>query len=200
MKEAQQAQKSTHNGSDITISDEEVNAYMEAAASLGRSLVRHRGDSQTKPTLVIMSDDTTGEGLKRLSQHDNARKFNILAGLPSARDASPQEEPENSTARRVKRLDVSALLKRLFRRFPRKFKRPGFSESAFNAMDLDERIVRTRVFLRDLTYLARNADGLVFTGSSNVGRLLSLLAGTTRMQDGRLRSTDVRWFPTVRYM
>jgi len=52
----------------------------------------------------------------------------------------------------------------------------GFTESIFNSLLPSSRISLTRSFLRDLTLLASSADGLVFTGSSNVGRLWLLLA------------------------
>lgn len=49
------------------------------------------------------------------------------------------------------------------------------NETEFNRLPLPARIASTRAFVRDLTFLARNADALVVTGSSNVGRMLMVL-------------------------
>jgi len=65
------------------------------------------------------------------------------------------------------------------------------NENTFNAMPLEERIAQSRLFVRDVTLLSTRSDALVITGSSNVGRLMSLL-----MRDrarGRVRSLDIRY-------
>ncbi|GJN89519.1 hypothetical protein Rhopal_002506-T1 [Rhodotorula paludigena] len=79
----------------------------------------------------------------------------------------------------------------------------GFNEAAFNSLPLSSRIASARVFVRDVTVLARRSDALVVTGSSNVGRLMMLLWEAAHPpQEGKrreLRSLDTRWFPTARF-
>ncbi|BGP47458.1 hypothetical protein JCM10450v2_003310 [Rhodotorula kratochvilovae] len=81
----------------------------------------------------------------------------------------------------------------------------GFNELEFNALPLSSRISSARLFVRDLTVLARRSDALVVTGSSNVGRLMMLLFEASK-EDGRggrreLRSLDTsfdaQWIKTA---
>ncbi|GAA5938177.1 hypothetical protein JCM10213_000852 [Rhodosporidiobolus nylandii] len=72
-------------------------------------------------------------------------------------------------------------------------------EEGFRVHEFAKRITLTKQFLRDLTLLASLSDALVFTGSSNVGRLLAVLGGVEKAAAGRDLSADVRWFPTARY-
>ncbi|TNY21533.1 hypothetical protein DMC30DRAFT_196441 [Rhodotorula diobovata] len=53
----------------------------------------------------------------------------------------------------------------------------GYTQAAFNALPMLERVVHTQAFVRDLTVLAREADAAVVSGASNVGRLAMLIAG-----------------------
>ncbi|TNY21929.1 hypothetical protein DMC30DRAFT_415576 [Rhodotorula diobovata] len=75
----------------------------------------------------------------------------------------------------------------------------GFDATAFREAPLAQRIALTRPFLRDLTLLSRRADVLVLSQASNVGRLLTLLAGEDMVRQGRVHSVDVRWFATAYY-
>lgn len=50
----------------------------------------------------------------------------------------------------------------------------GYTQAAFNALPMLERVVHTQAFVRDLTVLAREADAAVVSGASNVGRLAML--------------------------
>lgn len=50
----------------------------------------------------------------------------------------------------------------------------GYDQATFNKLPLVERVVHTRAFVRDLTLLAREADAMVVSASSNVGRLAML--------------------------
>ncbi|GAA5925944.1 hypothetical protein JCM3775_005157 [Rhodotorula graminis] len=80
----------------------------------------------------------------------------------------------------------------------------GFNETSFNSLPLAARISSARLFVRDLTVLARRSDALVVTGSSNVGRLMMLLFEASRDERGEgrkreMRSLDARWFPTARF-
>lgn len=79
--------------------------------------------------------------------------------------------------------------------------RGGFSESFHNRLPLAKRVALARKFVRDLTVLARESDGVVLTASSNVGRLMALLAGEGKaVEGGRVRSLDTRWFPLARFL
>ncbi|BGP15376.1 hypothetical protein JCM10213v2_003344 [Rhodosporidiobolus nylandii] len=87
---------------------------------------------------------------------------------------------------------------------PKKEVPAGFNEATFNSLPLSTRLAQTRLFVRDLTVLAHRADALVMTGSSNVGRLMTVLfegARRARQEEGRreVRSLDTRWFPTARF-
>ncbi|BGP51988.1 hypothetical protein JCM10450v2_007959 [Rhodotorula kratochvilovae] len=83
----------------------------------------------------------------------------------------------------------------------------GYTQAAFNALPLLERVVHTQAFVRDLTVLAREADAAVVSGASNVGRLAMLIAGkdaVTGPRDahgkglgGRIRSVDAHFYPTA---
>lgn len=68
------------------------------------------------------------------------------------------------------------------------------NEISFNAMALSSRVSLTKTFVRDVSLLAKHADGLVLTASSNVGRLLMLLAGPEKANalEGRVKSLDTR--------
>ncbi|GAA5924744.1 hypothetical protein JCM3775_005459 [Rhodotorula graminis] len=75
----------------------------------------------------------------------------------------------------------------------------GFDANVFRDAPLEHRIALTRPFLRDLTLLARESEALVVAQASNVGRLLTLLAGEDLVRSGEVHSVDVRWFPTAYY-
>ncbi|GAA5849454.1 hypothetical protein JCM3766R1_003288 [Sporobolomyces carnicolor] len=74
---------------------------------------------------------------------------------------------------------------------------PGFNEVTFNSLPLSDRIDQSRRFVRDVTFVSTRSDALVMTGSSNVGRLMSLLMG--EKSKGNVRSLDTRWFPTAKF-
>ncbi|GAA5904689.1 uncharacterized protein JCM6883_003871 [Sporobolomyces salmoneus] len=73
----------------------------------------------------------------------------------------------------------------------------GFNEITFNSLPLSDRISQSRFFVRDVTFLSTRSDALVITGSSNVGRLMSLLMGERGKRN--IRSLDTRWFPTAKF-
>lgn len=128
-----------------------------------------------KNLLVVMSDDPTSASLAPLLSDPLAGRFNIVAGLEAV-----ERKPDITGRSKL-------------------FSRAGFEEDAFNRLSPDTRVAMTRTFLRDMTVLARESDGLVITGSSNVGRLMALLFGNDKADAGGLHSADVRWFPTTRY-
>lgn len=82
---------------------------------------------------------------------------------------------------------------------PSKKTQYGFDEGLFNALPTHERKKMATTFLRDLTVVSRSADGLVYTGTSNVGRLLALLNAQASLKKPVQTSVDVHWFPTARY-
>ncbi|GAA5927110.1 hypothetical protein JCM3775_002449 [Rhodotorula graminis] len=83
----------------------------------------------------------------------------------------------------------------------------GYTQAAFNALPILERVVHTQAFVRDLTVLAREADAAVVSGASNVGRLTMLIAGKDAVVGprdshgdglgGRIRSVDAHCYPTA---
>lgn len=79
--------------------------------------------------------------------------------------------------------------------------RGGFSETFHNKLPLAKRVGLARKFVRDLSLLAQESDGIVLTASSNVGRLMALLAGDDKaVVKGRVKSLDTRWFPLARFL
>lgn len=160
--------------------------YLAAARSLRDDIRKETGKGVDRTSrLLVMTDDPAA-----------------VQGLLG--EADPAEwEVVVTSQKKV----VASKMARLRRRW-RKSKathttEAGFHEGVFNALPAEERVKEARHFLRDLTVLGRRADGLVFTGSSNVSRIFALLAGADRtLQTGarRLRSLDVRWHPTSRYV
>ncbi|GAA5968808.1 hypothetical protein JCM11641_000739 [Rhodosporidiobolus odoratus] len=75
----------------------------------------------------------------------------------------------------------------------------GFDSHVFGKAPLSERISATLPFIRDLTFLGRYSSSLILTESSNVGGLLTLLAGSEKVLARRVISADVRWFPNAYY-
>lgn len=77
----------------------------------------------------------------------------------------------------------------------------GFRETAFNHLPLAARVHMAQKFVADLTILALESDGIVLTASSNVGRLMSLLAGEEKaIVKKRVTSLDTRWFPSASFL
>ena len=163
-----------------------ADAFMRASAAALDNAQKGQPPADLKPSLVIMSDDSSGAGLRPLLHHPLAKQFQVISSL---------DKPQGSSSHKQEGLGPA--LRRLFHR--KQAIKPGFDEARFNQMDMGQRVMETRLFLRDLTLLAERAEGLVITGSSNVGRLMALLFGPEKVKQGRLHSADVRWFPTVRY-
>ncbi|ORY88114.1 hypothetical protein BCR35DRAFT_31932 [Leucosporidium creatinivorum] len=61
------------------------------------------------------------------------------------------------------------------------------------------RVRRMQEVLKQWTVLSRKTDSLVVSQASEVGRLLTLLAGPEMIKAGRVLSVDVRWFPGTYY-
>lgn len=165
--------------------------YVDAAQSLVAEITANQAelkDSGRQPILLIMSDDSSGLGLLSLLQDEAVRQFRVFVGLDAlltGKETVPtRSEPDIRESRGYGQAQEAAR---------------GFHEATFNAMPLSMRIASTKTFLRDLTATAQLAEGLVFTGSSNVGRLLAMLSAQGRNKKKSFRSVDVRWFPTARY-
>lgn len=103
------------------------------------------------PTLIVMSDDPNALSYFRVIEESEGIKVISTADLPSVGGSGESAHPFS--------------------------KSNGFNENRFNALPLAERVAVTHDFVRDLTVLAHGVDGIVMTASSNVGRLLCLLAG-----------------------
>ncbi|GAA5885774.1 hypothetical protein JCM6882_007560 [Rhodosporidiobolus microsporus] len=112
-----------------------------------------------------------------------------LEGMPASEGGKGGEEEQAE-----KEAGEGEGAKRMVKRL-----RSGFSATGFRDSPLPLRIALTRAFIRDLTFLARFSSSLVLTESSNVGRLLTLLAGREMVDAGKVISADVRWFPNAYY-
>lgn len=208
------------------ISDDAVDAYMSAALGAAQKAgisydSEYKVKAGDKPVLLIMSDDASGHGLDKLLAHPKAAGFEIITGVQQAKKSSSeslkikrqiQDRAHHPFASSFRDNIPTPLAPRHRTLHARRSVSPtnttessisGFTESLFNALPLTTRVDSTRLFLRDLTVLAKLGDGLVFTGSSNVGRLWTLLAGMNQLEgkenNSNLWSADVRWFPSVRY-
>lgn len=166
--------------------------YIDAAWKIETEIRRSRSEAKSsvvQPTLLVLSDDSSGFGLSDLLDHAAASKIRVFVGvddlLAGKESALNGGEMEGEAAKSLKHSQATV---------------SGFHEATFNAMPLKTRVENTKSFLRDLTVTARFADGLVFTGSSNVGRLLALLSAQGRNGKRLFYSADVRWFPTTRYL
>lgn len=128
-----------------------------------------------RPKLALMSDDAGA--LRAFVRHDKAAHWRVEG-----------TEPAPARGKEGKKADAWK-------------GRGGFSETFHNRMPVAKRVAMARRFVRDLTVLGRESDGVVLTASSNVGRLMALLAGEEKaVQKGRVRSLDTRWFPLARFL
>lgn len=166
-------------------------AYVVAAQGLADEVSKRRSDHDLRtdtPLLLVISDDASGAGLGGIIHHKAIAAFRLFVGLDSlvlGEEVKADGQQGIATSYSTSVPEVPSL--------------QGFYEGEFNASPMPQRVANTRLFLRDLTAAARLADGLVLTGSSNVGRLLALLNAQSRNPDKLFRSVDVRWFPTSRY-
>lgn len=191
-----------------------VQSELESAARPGRGL----------PTLVLMSDDDEG-AVRAFRRHPHAWSFRIVGTSEEevskdATDVDGTEEKKRAVGRRSAHAPVPAgfvSVSSLSPRLPLGHSHNCVvylipspistlyeqNETAFNRLPLPSRIAATRQFVRDLTFLARRADALVITGSSNVGRLLMMLfdaedtkrsstGGERRRRRREMRSLDTR--------
>ncbi|SCV72785.1 BQ2448_4326 [Microbotryum intermedium] len=82
-----------------------------------------------------------------------------------------------------------------------------FTQHSFNRIPLKARVASGRALVRDLILAAKETDATVVTMGSNLGRLLSQIAGVEAMlgppakevqhAGGRIRSLDTPWYPTT---
>ncbi|KAM0789062.1 hypothetical protein ACM66B_003125 [Microbotryomycetes sp. NB124-2] len=196
--------------------DDAVELYLRAAvesvdavlAKLHPQRPRQGSTWQGQPTLIVVSDDQNA--FAAFKRHSLSQRFRIQTTPPPTRlekrtgddatttrvSAPPSAVPQK-TEEQIKRERKWKLIKR--RKLGGQDEPDGFNERSFNLMTLDERVANTKTFVRDLTLLASQSDALVLTASSNVGRLLMLLAGERFVNEGLVRSVDTRWFPTSQF-
>ncbi|GAA95941.1 uncharacterized protein L969DRAFT_101050 [Mixia osmundae IAM 14324] len=162
--------------------------YLEAASDIldslrqpARYLRRLQRRQETSTTLLIMSDAATAvDDLRSFSTH------------PELNVQSTQGSPDESTQQEKPRSWIRVAIDRLLRRAQ------GFHESAWNRLPEDERVARTSEMISDITVITRRCNGFVAAGSSNVARLMTVLA-IDKAKLGLVRSIDVRIFPTAIY-
>lgn len=161
----------------------------DAADSL---LIQFKRNSPTSsssiPLMIVMSDDP--EGIQLLRNHPRGKDWRII----SVNSVTQTDDPQFSKRK---------LKHHHHHHHPFTGSKPptigGFIEGAFNQYPLSTRIALTNRFMIDLTVLGKISDGIIFTGSSNVSKLLGLLGGEKRLAQRSIRSLDVRWHPTARY-
>ncbi|SCV72820.1 BQ2448_4357 [Microbotryum intermedium] len=82
---------------------------------------------------------------------------------------------------------------------------PTFVQEAFDSLPLKARVASARALVRDLILAAKETDATVVTMGSNLGRLVTLLAGSEAVLGpsasvpgghvgGRIRALDTPWF------
>ncbi|KAK4046300.1 hypothetical protein OIV83_006174 [Microbotryomycetes sp. JL201] len=199
--------------------DETVELYLQAAIESVDSILAKLHPERTRklstaqsawrgqPTLIVVSDDP--RAYEAFRRQKLGKRFQIRnTPAPFALDKRNQgssdttetpiasASPEKTKAQK-ERERKWRLIKR--RKLGGQDEPDGFNERSFNSMKLDDRIAHTKTFVRDLTLLASQSDALVLTASSNVGRLLMLLAGKQFVDEGLIRSVDTRWFPTSQF-
>ncbi|GAA6020819.1 hypothetical protein JCM10207_001667 [Rhodosporidiobolus poonsookiae] len=208
-----QAGIDTHAEMAACVDNPDAGMEMQDAEVYGRAVIRLLEDGEKeqgkkheeKAKVVIMSDDPRGPAF-------------LLAAWRASPDASIRALGEGSVevvalAEEAERLGLRFKVRTAQERVGEGEEKEakeegeaeglmgnGFNESRFRAAPLSTRVALTLPFLRDLTFLSEACSGLVLTGSSNVGRLLTLLAGPEMVKRERVVSADVRWFPTAYYV
>ncbi|GAA5989377.1 hypothetical protein JCM5350_005693 [Sporobolomyces pararoseus] len=185
-------------------------------------------EKQKKPTLVLMSDDETA--VEKFKNHPLAVRFRVVGTSIVDKEEKGETEEKKGKKRMVKivtrgndneqkkktrslRNQDTFAMKDRHQKLAKQQQQSqheksnsspsipaGFNEITFNSLPLSTRIQQSRKFVRDVTFLSTRCDALVITGSSNVGRLMSLLFGAReRGMKSRIRSLDTRWFPTAKF-
>ena len=77
------------------------------------------------------------------------------------------------------------------------FDEQGFAQGSFNNLPAARRVENTRDLLANLGVLVGYADGLVVSGNSNMGQWAMMTAEPEDLENGRIRSVDFPFFPTV---
>lgn len=178
--------------------DSQLSVYLRAATSAISSMLPPGEDDGAwsgKPQMVLMSDDPEAWRMFEGSEGGQAFRVRGTEGREKRREeriarraAVGMEEvnPFKKTGGFVRPFSLFLLVKDLLTF-------DGQSETSFNKLPVAQRIALTRTFVRDVTVLSSRADALVISGSSNVGRLMALLAGEEKaFKLGRVRSVDTR--------
>ncbi|GAA5863341.1 hypothetical protein JCM3774_005259 [Rhodotorula dairenensis] len=164
------------------------NAGSEATTTAATSSDPDAETRGMKPTLVLMSDDDEG-AVRAFRRHPLAGSFRIVG---TSEEASPtstttdDHDDEGDALDRSRPPEADDLARRERAPIP-----SGFNENEFNRLPVSSRIRSTRQFVRDLTFLARRADAVVVTGSSNVGRLLMMLSEAEQRRRSQTESLTV---------
>ncbi|GAA6062265.1 hypothetical protein JCM10212_000925 [Sporobolomyces blumeae] len=181
----------------------------------GAARRRRRFSPDNRPTLLLMTAEPSIAS--KLALDPLSKPFKIIQTPPPI-DVRLEGRDAILEVGRKDGLDVAGSGERAEGRGPKAYAvsnsrdRPtvmsaGYTQSAFNALPLDERIQHTRAFVRDLAVLTSDkVDAVVVSGASNIGRLAMLIGGVDavvgpRDQNGvslggRIRSVDAHFYPT----
>ncbi|KAM0754857.1 hypothetical protein T439DRAFT_123657 [Meredithblackwellia eburnea MCA 4105] len=151
--------------------------YLDAADEASGNLQSER--VRRKPVLAIMSDDVGGLEKLRNGAGEQLDEFEPVLLSELAKDYPAAMGGKGGK-------DMDRVEK-------------GFQSGQFPKLSLETRVTATKRFLRDLTVVGREADSIVFTGSSNVGRLAALIGGAEKATQGRFLSCDSRWYGTAHW-
>ncbi|GAA5956557.1 hypothetical protein JCM3765_003483 [Sporobolomyces pararoseus] len=217
--------------------EEQIEYLLELSKHWGTT---ENENEEKKPRLVLMSDDDETV-IKKFKQHPLAIRFRILGtnsddDTPSGLVEKEKEVEEERMVKvfvnrgkkkkMTKRSNVHDMMMRKNQKNRHHLQKlvqqqqssnsnlmipGGFNETSFNLLPISNRISQSRKFVRDVTFLSTRCDSLIITASSNVGRLMSLLIGSSSFSRedsieagreggrGRIRSLDIRWFPTAKF-
>ncbi|SGY19758.1 BQ5605_C006g03747 [Microbotryum silenes-dioicae] len=156
------------------LDDRAIEKYLVAAINLVER-VRRNGvvlSLDERPVLLVASDSLTVS--TAFAKHKLGRAFNVIdiADLDPSEAIAPDESIHGKQRMRVAE--------------------NGFDELEFNMLPFEARERVAQGFVRDITILAQVTHGLVMSASSNVGRMLALLGGEEKIEQGLIASVDTR--------
>ncbi|KDE02918.1 hypothetical protein MVLG_06564 [Microbotryum lychnidis-dioicae p1A1 Lamole] len=163
------------------LDDRAIEKYLVAAINLVERVLRTGVvlSLDERPVLLVASDSLTVS--TAFAKHKLGRAFNVIdiADLDPSEAIAPDESIHGKQRMRVAE--------------------NGFDELEFNMLPFEARERVAQGFVRDITILAQVTHGLVMSASSNVGRMLALLGGEEKIEQGLIASVDTRWFPTSHF-
>ncbi|SCV70635.1 BQ2448_3397 [Microbotryum intermedium] len=156
------------------LDDRAIKKYLTAATTLVERIRRSDVDVSfdERPVLLIASDSPTAS--TAFAKHKLGRAFNVIdiADLERSEAPAPNESPQGKDPMLISEI--------------------GFDESKFNMLPLEDRERVAQGFVRDITILDQVSHGLVMSASSNVGRMLAVLGGEQKIEQGLIASVDTR--------